>query len=92
MRACYAGISGCDRNAARAPRLLRGLADAQVAFTGDHLAFRADRPMEAEPLTSPDDKLSVFECAPLHWQTLCTSALGYGLCGFFFFALRDDNA
>jgi len=45
-----------------------------VAFTGDHLAFRADRPMEAEPLSSPDDKLSVFECVPFLWQTLCTVA------------------
>lgn len=33
-------------------------------FTGDHLAFRAVRPMEAQPFTSEDDKLSVFECAP----------------------------
>ncbi len=30
--------------------------------------------MEAEPLSSPDDKLSVFECAPFLWQTLCTVA------------------
>jgi hypothetical protein len=32
--------------------------------------------MEAEPLSSPDDKLSVFECAPFLWQTLCTVAWG----------------
>ena len=35
----------------------------QVMFTGDHLGFRAARPMEATPFSSEDDKLSVFECA-----------------------------
>lgn len=53
-------------------------------FTGDHLAFRAVRPMEAQPFTSEDDKLSVFECAPCFWacvimlvmQVAATGTLG----------------
>ena len=54
---------------------------AQVMFTGDHLAFRAVRPMEAQPFTSEDDKLSVFECAPCSWACAVVLVMWLGATG-----------